>query len=230
MNNNYNNLTSQAAEPKSSCCLSETLVPAQRVVTTPMPVAPLSLATTTGACPTQAPAPAQRSGAGTPRGWELERVNRLQRLFRSIEGGRKKGKCVRRLCARFASHWKNRRYKCNPERSILLSSRTLCTLYYAWRKGGRTAAALAHRYRPAPKIGPFREIEVLAGCLRAGISTFRAALRELGHPVAKECSYRRAVGAGSLELVGKLFSARRTVARLEGQLRRRLEERRGSCP
>ena len=60
---------------------------------------------------------------------------------------------------------------------------------------------------------------ILKECLRPEIVTFHSAFQRFPQPRATEAAYRHAAGARNRELIQKLFAARRSVARLECQLR-----------
>jgi hypothetical protein len=86
------------------------------------------------------PAPAVRDQF--PKGWRGEWLRRAVRWCESIESARARGVSVAKMSRRIAGYWRNRHYHCDPRRPVLCSARSIRRIYFAWRKGGRTTAAI----------------------------------------------------------------------------------------
>jgi hypothetical protein len=81
------------------------------------------------------------------RAWQEERTRILRRLCLRIDE-RRAVEPVEKQCRRIAGCWRNRRYKSVPSKRVRISKTRLRTLYYAWRRSGRSDSVFALRYVP----------------------------------------------------------------------------------
>ena len=164
----------------------------------PSPARPLIFrgSATEGKCATVASlanTPAQGVGSpsdlrlGTSSGWQAEHEKVLHRGCMAVERWRKMGFSVHKATVHFAWFWRGRFYKSDPSRPIRLSASTLRSVYYRWRRSGKSRAALALHYRPVRVAPPGRK------ALRAVFAARKAAFRAEGEA-------RRILGLDGREL------------------------------
>jgi hypothetical protein len=119
-----------------------------------------------------------------------------------------------------AWRWRGRHYKSDPGRPIRFAYSTLLRVYYAWRRGGHTPAAIALRYRPGKRrLGLGQEREIVRACLNPQVTSFSGAYGRLPAPGVSESEYRYLMGRENRELIGQLFFAHRQAASIERKLR-----------
>jgi hypothetical protein len=98
-------------------------------------------------------------------------------------------------------------------------------LWYRWKKGGRTPAALALRYRRGNKNASIGQVVKLAElCLAPETMSFSQAYRELTAPGADEAAYRYATPVRLRAAVAALLAHRRHESVLERAGRKLLKE------
>ena len=170
-------------------------------------------------------APDVPSGASLfPKGWQRERMQRLARICRCLDRGQTAGKRLRRMVRFHAWRWRGRHYKAAPSRPIRFNAGTILRIYYAWRKGGRTPAALAlHYWRGNRRASRCQVIELSKLCLLPETKSFSAAYRRLATPGAAESAYRRAMSARLQAALAALLAHHRHEQVLERTVRRILE-------
>ena len=159
----------------------------------------------------------------SPRNWQRERVQRLARICRCLDRGQAAGKRLGKMLTRFNWVWRKRYYKCEPARRIRF--RGLKGIYYQWKNGGRTPAALALHYWRGNRKAPMGQVIELANfCLAPGTKSFSAAYRKLATPGATESAYRYATPARLRVALAELLAHRRHDQVLERAARKLLGE------
>jgi hypothetical protein len=159
----------------------------------------------------------------SPKGWQRERVQRLVRICRCLDRGQAAGKRLGKMLTRFTWVWRKRCYKCEPARRIRF--RGLEGIYYPWKNGGRTPAALAlHYWRGNRKASLSQVIELSKICLSPGTESFSGAYRKLAAAGATESAYRHATPARLRAAVAALLAHRRREQVLARVARRALKE------
>src|SRR5262245_38533498 len=88
-----------------------------------------------------------RAGAGVGPSrhcppWQRERANRLHRKFGRVEIAMAGGQTMRQAFKWFAWHLRGKAYRCEKNRKIQLSYRSLVRALYQWKANGRTPEAL----------------------------------------------------------------------------------------
>jgi hypothetical protein len=157
--------------------------------------------------------------------WQRERVQRLTRIFRCIDGGLARGKRLNKMLVKHAWRWRARHYKANPAQAIHFRKSTLLRLYYTWRDGGRTPDTLAlHYWRGNRKASLGQVIELSKLCLAPDTKSFSAAYRKLANPGATHWAFRVATPAPLRAAVAELLAHRRHEQVLEQAARRILAE------
>ena len=159
------------------------------------------------------------------KGWQIERVQRLTRIFRCVDRGLARGKRMHKMLVNHAWRWRDRHYKTDPARRIHFRYSTLVRLYYTWRAGGKTPAALALRYRRANwKATRGQVVELSKLCLAPETVSFSAAYRRLKAPGVTESAYRYATPTRLRAALAALLAHRRHEQVLERAARRLLKE------
>jgi hypothetical protein len=157
-------------------------------------------------------------------GWRRERVQRLSRICRCLDRGLAAGKRLRRMVRFHAWRWRGRHFKCDPTRAIHFKASTIRRVYRMWRKGGRTPAALALRYRCGnQKVSTSQVVELSKTCLAPETKSFSQAYRKLKAPGATESAFRYATPAPLRAALAALLAHRRRGQALERDARRILE-------
>jgi hypothetical protein len=129
------------------------------------------------------------------------------------------------MLVRFAWVWKDRNYTSDPSRPIRFSYGTLKGLWYRWKQGGRTPAALALRYRRGNQNASIGQVVKLAElCLAPETRSFSAGYRRLTAPGADESAYRYATPARLRVALAELLAHRRHQQVLERAARKLLKE------
>jgi hypothetical protein len=155
--------------------------------------------------------------------WQRERVQRLARICRCLDRGQAAGKRLGKMLTRFNWVWRKRYYKCEPARRIRF--RGLKGIYYQWKNGGRTPAALAlHYWRWNRKASLSQVIELSKFCLAPETKSFSSAYRKLTAPGAVESAYRYATPARLRVALAELLAHRRHEQVLERAARKLLGE------
>jgi hypothetical protein len=129
------------------------------------------------------------------------------------------------MLVRFAWVWKDRNYTSDPSRRIRFSYGTLKGLWYRWKQGGKTPAALALRYRRGNQNASIGQVVKLAElCLAPETRSFSAGYRRLTAPGADESAYRYATPARLRVALAELLAHRRHQQVLERAARKLLKE------
>ena len=180
----------------------------------------------------QPDAPVVPTGAVISRSaWQRERARRLARIFRCLDRGRQQGKPLRKMLIKHAWRWKNRRYTSDPARAIRFTRSTLLRLYYQWKRGGCTLAAVALRYGNANRKLPASQVLAMARlCIAPGVRSFTAAWRQVQNPLATHDAFRHAMPARIGKQLAALCAARRRVEYLERQAQRAIDRAAASLP
>ena len=217
-----NNLSRQTAEFSNPSRLDEKLLSPRRLETSPTAAAPIS-PDHTGGAHTPNPAPATPSGAGasSSTGWQRERLQRLLRICRCLERGRQQGKPLRKMLVKHAWRWKNRHYACDPEMAIRFTRGTLLRVYYQWKRGGQTPAAIALRYWSTNRKLPASHVLAMARrCAAPNARSFAAAWRQAENHLATYDAFWKAMPPRVRKQLAALCAARRRVEYLERQAQR----------
>jgi hypothetical protein len=161
--------------------------------------------------------------------WQIERASLLQRGCVSVERRAMNHGCTERAAiARLARTFRARHYRSVPSRRIRLSGGRLATLFYRWKRSGRTPAAFALHYRCVNQSGlPARFTkEFFRFCFRPEVTSMLAAFRQLAaewrkKQKAKRCrfphsyyQFRRALGPRTCKRI-RAFHLKRPVWRRE---------------
>jgi hypothetical protein len=168
--------------------------------------------------------PRDQVGRAVSEAWQRERVQRLVRIFRCLDRGRQRGKRLRKMLMLHAWRSRGRYYKADPARPIRFSYSTLLRLFYQWRQGGRTTAALALRYHGNRKTSLPQVVELAKLCQAPETLSFSAAYRKLARPGATECAFRLAIPPHLKVSLATLFAHRRHGRVLERTTRQITEE------
>ena len=155
------------------------------------------------------------------KAWQRERMQRLARICRCIDRGRQQGKRIRKMVILHAWRWRGRHYKCDPERRIRFRASTLLRIYYQWKRGGRTQAAIALRYRSGNrKLPAGKVLELARACAQPGVRSFHQAYGQVANPRATVSAFWHAMPAQVRERLAALCAARRKTEYLEREAAR----------
>jgi hypothetical protein len=115
----------------------------------------------------------------------------------------------------FAWRWNGKPYASDPTRRMRLAPSTILRLYYQWKKGSRSLAAIELHYRGPQKL-PSRDVLALARlCLAPGTRSFTDAWRQVPNPPATYNAYWHAMPGDLRKLFSALFATRRHVEYLQ---------------
>ena len=123
--------------------------------------------------------------------WQCERAERLHRFCKSIERRRAAGVSVRKAVTYFAWFWKDRPYRTAPHIKAHFSGPTLVSLYYRWRRNGKSPACFALHY--ADRLAPVTLEQMrrfLGACGKAGTESLSQATTLAGLGRAAACRIR----------------------------------------
>ncbi|MGA2751994.1 MAG: hypothetical protein ABSG59_24795 [Verrucomicrobiota bacterium] len=149
----------------------------------------------------------------------------IHRICRSVERWRARDQSLERAVGWFASYWRDRKYTCEPARPIRLSAKSLVRLFYQWRAGGKTPAAVGLHYRPGlQKLTPPAVIELARLCLLPGANSFNATWKQLPNPGATASAYRYAMPVELRRHLKAVFAARRALQSTERAAREAIEQ------
>ena len=134
------------------------------------------------------------TGAAAPiSAWQRERIQRLCRIFRCVDGRIARGQTMHKALVWFAWRWKNRSYKHAPGQRIHFGYGTLRALYSRWKASGRRPDSLIQHYRVRGQGVGLATVRAQAeAALAPGCQSFRAAFKCLKQPLGSESAYRYA--------------------------------------
>lgn len=146
------------------------------------------------------------------KGWQRERAARLHRFFVHIEARIEAGKGLRQAFKQVAWWYQAKpRFYRGTARRVRFSRSTLIRLFYRWRAGGRTAEAVALRYRPGRAKLPAEEVTAFARmCLAPMVCSLAGAHQVLHRPAGSCAAFRHSLPTGFRKQVVSLFEARRS--------------------
>jgi len=87
--------------------------------------------------------------SGSLPAWQIERANRLHRLFERVQKAGEAGRSFSQATKNFVWRWHGRGFRCDPDRKVQFGRVTLERLFQVWQRGGRVPSALFIRYKPA---------------------------------------------------------------------------------
>lgn len=154
--------------------------------------------------------------------WVRENADRLHRICLGIERRLQKGEPLWKAVRRASWYYtrQTRYYRTAPEIRVPFTKGTITRAWYRWNEGGKTAAAVALRYKAPTKLPMSEIIELAELTMQPGVLSVKSAWRMMKNHSATHTAYHHAMPVPLREALMAMLRARRHALFLEREARR----------